>query len=220
MGPTLRGSHQVSNRCVRSLFMVPVAVLVAILGVTMVLAATRWTVRPGGPVSIKSGRFTLTDTTTGATESCQSSALGGALKSGSALPGTSIGSITTVGFTGCSLPPLGPPFILRARDLPWHLNLLSYNATTGVVTGNLSHLQIRFSFPSCTAVIDGTSGVASDGTVKFSYSDRTGVLRLRTSGGNLHSYNVKGCAGLINTGDSATISATFTVSPKQSITSP
>jgi hypothetical protein len=139
----------------------------------------------------------------------------------SGLPGTGIGSITTVGFTSCLLPPLGPRFTLRARDLPWHLNVLSYNDATGVVTGSLSHLQIRFSsFVSCTAVIDGTSGTASDGTVKFSYSDRTGVLQVRATGGNLHFYNVQGCAGLTNTGDSASISATFTVSPKQAITNP
>jgi hypothetical protein len=145
----------------------------------------------------------------------------GTLKSGSGLPGTGIGSITTVGFTSCLLPPLGPRPTLRARDLPWHLNVLSYNDATGVVTGSLSHLQIRFSsFVSCTAVIDGTSGTASDGTVKFSYSDRTGVLQVRATGGNLHFYNVQGCAGLINTGDSASISATFTVSPKQAITGP
>jgi hypothetical protein len=73
---------------------------------------------------------------------------------------------------------------------------------------------------SCTVVIDGTSGTASDGIVKFSCSDRTGVLQVRATGGNLHFYNVQGCAGLINTGDSASISATFTVSPKQAITSP
>lgn len=110
------------------------------------------------------------------------------LKSGSGLPGPGIGSITTVGFTSCLLLPLGPRFALRARDLPWHLNVLSHNDATGVV--------------------------------KFSCSDRTGVLQVRATGGNLHFYNVQGCAGLINTGDSASISATFTVSPKQAITSP
>jgi len=45
-------------------------------------------------------------------------------------------------------------------------------------------------------------------------------IKLLTTGGNLHFYNVRGCAGLIGTGDSATISATYTVSRKQAITSP
>jgi hypothetical protein len=207
------------RRYVRSLVVVAAAILAAILGVTTVLAATTWTVGPGGPVSMKSGKFILTDTTTGSAPTCQSSALSGRLKGGSGLPGTHIGSITTARFTGCSTP-FGPGFTLQARDLPWHLNVLSYNATAGVATGSLSHLQIKFLFPSCTAVIDGTSGTASDGIVKFRYTNSTGRLKLLTIGDNLHFYNVQGCAGLIRTGDSATISATYTVSPKQAITSP
>jgi hypothetical protein len=79
---------------------------------------------------------------------------------------------------------------------------------------------MELTFPGCTAVIDGTSGTASDGTVKLRYTNSTGRLRLLTTGGNLHFYNVRGCAGLVNTGDPATISARFTVSPKQAITSP
>ena len=208
-----------SRRYARSLVAAAAAILAAILGVTTVLAATTWTVRPGGPISMKSGKFILTDTTTGSAPTCQSSALGGTLKSGSELPGARIGSITTARFTGCSTP-LGPGFTLQARDLPWHLNVSSYNATTGVVTGSLSRLQIKFLFPACTAVIDGTSGTASDGIVKFRYTNSTGRLKLLSTGGNLHFYNVRGCAGLIRTGDSATISATYTVSPKQVITSP
>lgn len=208
-----------SKQHARSLFAVAVAVLAAILGVTPVLAATSWTVRPGGPISMKSGKFILTDTTTAQALTCQSSALSGTLKGGSGLPGTGIGSITTVGFTNCS-GPLGFRFTLQARDLPWHLNFSSYNATAGVVTGSLSHLQMKLSFPGCTAVIGGTSGTASDGSVRVRYTNSTGVLQTRAAGGTLHFYNVRGCAGLVVTGDSATISATSTVSPKQTITSP
>jgi hypothetical protein len=209
----------VSKQYARSMSAVAAAVLAAILGVTPVLAATLWTVRPGGLMSMKSGKFVLKDTTTAQALTCQSSALSGTLKGGSGLPGTGIGSITTVGFTNCTSP-LGFRFTLQARDLPWHLNFSSYNATTGVVTGSLSHLQMKLSFPSCTAVIDGTSGTASDGSVRVSYTNSTGVLQTRTAGGNLHFYNVRGCAGLVVTGDSATISATSTVNPKQTITSP
>ena len=88
------------------------------------------------------------------------------------------------------------------------------------MTGSISHLQMKLSFTGCTAVIDGTSGTASDGSVKVRYTNSTGVLRTRTTGGTLHFYNVRGCAGLVVTGDSATISATYTLSPKQTITSP
>jgi hypothetical protein len=197
---------------------VAAAVLVAMPGMTMVGGASTWTVRPGGPVSMKSGRFTLTDTPTGTALSCQSSALSGTLKGGSGLPGSGIGSITTVGFMRCFTPIGG--FTLQARDLPWHLNFSSYNAATGVAAGSLSHVRIKLLMPNCAAVIDGTSGSASDGIVKVGYTDSTGLLQARTTGGNLHFYNVRGCAGLIRTGDSVTISAKFTVSPKQVITSP
>jgi hypothetical protein len=207
----------VNRRYARSLLAVPAAVLVPILGVTTFPAAATWTIRPGGAISAKSGRFVLTDTTTGEAPTCRSSALTGTLVGGSGLPG--IGSITTVGITHCSSP-LGFGFTLQARDLPWRLNLSSYSATTGVVAGSLGHIQLKLSLPSCTAVIDGTSGTASDGIVKFRYTNGTGVLRTRTAGGNLHFYNVRGCAGVVNTGDSATISATYTVSPRQTITSP
>jgi hypothetical protein len=198
---------------------VAAAVLAAMPGMTTVSGAATWTVRPGGPVSMKSGRFTLTDTTTGSALSCQSSALSGTLKGGSGLPGSGIGSITTVGFTHCSTP-LGPGFTLQARDLPWQLNFSSYNAATGVAAGSLSHVRIKLLVPDCDAVIDGTSGSASDGIVNVRYINSTGVFQARTTGGNLHFYNVRGCAGLIRTGDSATISARFAVSPKQVITSP
>ena len=69
-------------------------------------------------------------------------------------------------------------------------------------------------------MIDGTSGTASDGAVKVSYTNSTGRLKLLSTGGNLHFYNVMGCFGLINSGDAAALSATFTVSPRQAITSP
>jgi hypothetical protein len=198
---------------------VAAAVLVAMLGVTTASGATTWTVRPGGPVSMKSGRFTLTDTTTGAALSCRSSALSGTLKGGSGLPGSGIGSISTVGFTQC-ITPNGPGFTLQVRGLPWHLNFSSYSAATGVAAGSLSHVKIKLVVPDCTAVIDGTSGSASDGIANVSYTNSTGVLQARTTGGNLHFYNVRGCAGLIRTGDSAAISAKFSVSPRQVITSP
>ena len=47
-----------------------------------------------------------------------------------------------------------------------------------------------------------------------------GKLTLVTSGGSLHIYNVSGCFGLINSGDAATFSGAYSLSPKQTITSP
>jgi hypothetical protein len=211
----------VGTRYARSVLTVTTAVVAALFGVTTVLAATTWTVRPGGPVSLKSGRFMLKDTRSGVSLTCLSSTLGGTLKSGSGLSGSTIGSMAAVTFTGCSVP-LGPGFTLRARDLPWHLNFSSYDATTGVVTGSISHFQMTLSFAGgiCTAAIDGTSGTASNGNVKVTYTNSTAKLKALTTGGNLHFYNVKGCFGEIATNDPAAIAATYTVSPRQTITSP
>jgi len=40
------------------------------------------------------------------------------------------------------------------------------------------------------------------------------------TGGNLHFYNVRGCIGLVITGDPLTVSANYALSPRQAITSP
>ncbi len=193
------------------------AVLAATLGATPALAATTWTIKPGGAITATSGKVTVTDTKTGPF-TCQSAAASGTLKHGSGLHGSHAGSLSAAGFTSCSGPG-GQKFSLQATDLPWHVNLSSYNAATGVVTGTVSHIQIKLTGAGCTAVIDGT-GTVSDGKVAFQYVDSTGRFRVLATGGNLHYYDVSGCLGFINNGDPVTLSATYTVTPKQAITSP
>src|SRR5215471_19900288 len=139
-GPACGGRWPVAIRYARRMVAVPAAALAAVLGATPVLAAATWTVQPGGPVSLTSARFTLKDTKTGAILRCPGQ-MSGTLKSGSGLPGTGIGSITAAGFPQCGggLPP--KPDVVAAA-LPWHLNVISYNATTGVVIGRVSHVRI------------------------------------------------------------------------------
>jgi hypothetical protein len=70
-------------------------------------------------------------------------------------------------------------------------------------------------------VIDGASATAADGRVAFRYTDSTGQLKLLTGSSNLHYYDVSnGCLGIVKDRDPATLSATYTVTPKQAITSP
>jgi hypothetical protein len=209
-----------STRYARPLVAAPATVLAAVVGVTTVLAAATWTVRPGGPISLTSGQLAVRDPSTATVLSCTSSHVSGTLKHGGGLSGTGTGSVTSGSFTHCN-GPLGLPFTLTATDLPWHVNLSSYNATTGVVTGNLSHAQLKLAGPSCRAVIDGTSGTASDGTIRFTYTTSTATLTVLPNGGNLHFYNPSGgCGGLFTGGDPATISGKLSVRPKQTITSP
>jgi len=212
-----------SNRYARVLVAGGAAVLVAALGGPAALAAATantWTVRPGGTITATAGSLTLTDTRSGVSDTCASSTMSGPLKAGSGLPGSGIGSVSKAGYRCCGH--ICSPD-LAIHGLPWHLNLVSYDAATGVSRGTISHLKIAFvSYPdiSCHAVVNGTSGSTPDGVVTVTYANQTGQLKILTHGGTLHWYHVSDCTGLIHNGDSATLGATFTVSPKQDITSP
>lgn len=210
-----------SSRCARILAAGGAAVLVASPGVTTALAATAttWTIQPGGTITATATRFTFTDTTTDNRIPCRSSTASGTLKSGIGLPGSHAGSLSTVSIATCS-GASGPNYTLRPGALPWHVNLSSYNAAKGVARGTISHLHIALTGAGCSAILDGTGATADDGHVTFKYADSTGQLTVLTTGSNLHFYNVTGCLGLVNTGDPATLSATYPVTPKQAITSP
>jgi hypothetical protein len=195
------------------------AATAAVIGLSAApaFAATTWTVSPGGAITGKSGTTTLKDTTTGNSLSCKSSATSATLKSGSGLSGTGLGSITKVTFATCT-GPLGLTFTVTSNDLPWKLNATSYDSTTGVTTGTITGIDATLSGPSCSAEVDGTSAGSHTGKVKGTYTNSTGKLKILASGGNLHIYDVSGCAGLINSGDASTFTATYTVTPKQTIT--
>jgi hypothetical protein len=197
------------------------AALAATLGATAALAATTWTIKPGGAVTATGANVVSTDPKTGSNWTCQSVTLNGNLHSGSGLSGSGAGSISAVTFTRCTNPldvTSRVVFTLTATDLPWHINLSSYS--NGAVTGSISHLQMQLGGPGCKAVLGGSSATAIDGHVRFSYTDSTGRLKILTTGGNLHFYNVTGCAGLWNNNDPLTVSGAFPMSPKQKITSP
>jgi hypothetical protein len=184
-------------------------------------AAKTWTISPGGAITAKAASATLEDTTTSTSLGCTSSAVKGTLKSGSGLAGAAAGSLTGFGLSGCSAD--GTAVTIKPGHLPWSLNLVSYNATSGVTTATITgfHLAISVAALGCTAEVDGTAASAHDGTIKVTYSDKTHKLKTLTTGGNLHLYDVSSsCLGVVNSGDSATISATYTVHPAQTITSP
>jgi hypothetical protein len=210
-----------SNRYASILTAGGAMVLLAAPGTPAALAAATantWTVQPGGGIKAAAGSLRLTDTTSsGVSDTCTSATMSGTLKAGSGLPGSGIGSISKAAYRGCGL--LGSRD-LAPRGLPWHLNLLSYDAATGVSRGTVSHLKIAFSIIGCSAVVNGTSGSAPDGVVAVTYANQTGTLKILLHGGTLHWYHVRGCAGLVHNGDTATLSATFAVSPQQDITSP
>jgi hypothetical protein len=179
--------------------------------------AATWTVKPGGAITAKTTKTTLKDTKTGNSLTCTSSTAKATLKKGSGLSGTAIGSITSVTFGGCS-GPLGLTFTVKTSHLPWKLNATSY--ASGVTHGTITGIHATLTGPSCSATVDGTSATANNGKVSVTYTNSSGALKVLTTGGNLHIYKVSGCAGLIGSGDASTFSATYTVTPKQTITSP
>jgi hypothetical protein len=181
------------------------------------LAAATWTIRPGGAVTLGLVTATIKDTTTAATITCKRGHLTGKLKSGRGLNGTSAGNITGGAIDGCAGP--GPlNWTITLLGLPWHINLISYDGSTAVVRGTVSHMEISAAGPGCSFVIDGTRGGASNGMVKFTDSDRTHQVKI--SGGNLHIFTVNGCSGLVAGGDPVSLTASFTLAPAQAITSP
>lgn len=179
--------------------------------------AATWTILPGGGVMAMPGKATFKDVATGSIFTCQSVSMTGTLKSGSGLSGPGAGSISAVTFTNCTSP-LNLRLPLKATALPWHMNLSS--ESHGTVTGTIGHIRITENGPGCAFVIDGTGATARDGHVTFHYADGTGKLQVLTTGSGLRYFAVQGCAGLFHSGDADTLSVTFTLSPKQAITSP
>jgi hypothetical protein len=83
----------------------------------------------------------------------------------------------------------------------------------------LTKIHGSLSASGCSATVDGTGAAAHNGKVKATYTDGTGKLKVLAAGGNLHLYNVN-CFGVINNGDSVNFTSTYTLTPKQTITSP
>jgi hypothetical protein len=190
------------------------AALAVSLSATAAMATT-FTVSPGGAVSA-SGKGQVKDTKTGTVAKCTSIKMSATLKKGSGLAGAGIGTISSGSFTGCTIATVS--VTVATQNLPWKLNAVSYNSTSGVTTGTITGIRLLATAPGCSATLQGTT--ATNGKVKVTYSNSTGVLKLLGSGGNLTAANVSGCFGLVANGDPQHASGSLTVSPKQKITSP
>jgi hypothetical protein len=184
-------------------------------------AAKTWTISPGGTITAKAKKATVSDTTSGNSLTCSSTTMTGKLKKGKKLAGAAAGSVSAFTISGCKAE--GASVKVTASHLPWKLNLVSYNKAKGVTTATLTGLHIKLSVAAlgCSGTVDGTKATADNGKITVTYTNKTGVLKTLTTGGNLHLFNVtSGCLGVINTGDKATISASYAVTKKQKITSP
>jgi hypothetical protein len=182
-------------------------------------ATPTWSVKPGGAATAKAGKTVLVDTKTKNKLTCAALTSKVTIKKGHHLAGAGIASITSLTFSHCS-GPLGISFTVKSTHLPWKLNAVSYNKTTGVTTGTITGIHAALSGKPCTAQVDGTGATKNNGKVKVTYSNKTHKLTVLAGGGNLHIYKPSGCLGLINAGDPSQFTAVNTVSPAQTITSP
>jgi hypothetical protein len=172
-------------------------------------AADSWTVTGGGNFTGTSTNTLLTDNSTGTQLTCTKSTATGSAANASGRTGAGIGSISAVTWTSCS-GPIGITFTVQAQNTPWALNAVSYSS--GVTTGTLTGVKAHISGAGCTADFGGsTNGSAATLNVKYSNSSHT-LTVLGT--GNLHAWNVSGlCLGLINSGDSASYTGDYVLSP-------
>jgi hypothetical protein len=194
------------------------AASVVALAAAPALAATTWTVKPGGSFTAKAGTTTITDTTLKLPVTCTSSAIKGKLKAGSKLSGTGLGTVSSIAFTNCAS---GELSLTLTGTMP--LNATAWNATKKVATMTITKIHGTFTVSaiSCTATIDGTSATAKNGMVTATFTNGTDTLKVSATGGNLHLYNVSsGCtsgAGIHNK-DAVNFTGSYKVSPKQTIT--
>jgi hypothetical protein len=198
------------------------ATTAAVIGVSAGIAAAvaiTFSITPGGAITAAAGTTTLKDTNTGSVLTCTSSASTATLKKGSGISGASLGSISKLTFSNCT-GPLSLKFTVTNSGFPWTLSGASYNSGTGVTTGHISGIKSSLVGGPCSLTVGGTTA-GSKGKVKVTYTNSSGKLKVLTTGGNLHVFNVSsGCAGLINNGDATVFSGTYVVTPKQKITSP
>jgi hypothetical protein len=179
-----------------------------------------WQSAPGGNVSAKAKKVTLTDTATGTVIACAPSAMSGTFKFGQQLPLAGIGSFSSVTLETCTGSG-GTKFTVAtsaSASHPWLLNAQSWDATTTNTTMAISGIMASINGSGCSATVAGPSSTAS-GTVEatsaidaFTFAD---TLSVSPSDGTLHAWNVSGCSGLFNAGDALILTATYMVTPSQ-----
>jgi hypothetical protein len=197
----------------RTVAVLAAAVTIGLSG-TPAMAATSWTITPGGSFTGLATTFQISDPATHTTITCNSATIGGTLKSGSGIPGAGAGSITSVNFGTCTAQN-GAPFDIAAANLPWSINLSSF-PVGDEPTGTIKGIQISSLGPLCKAIFQASNGAAA-GMAPFGFDDSTDTLTVGTAD-NLLVSNLSSCTGYFVPGDSIQTSANFVLMPRQSIT--
>jgi hypothetical protein len=186
-----------------------------------------WTITPGGDTTATTTVVTLSDPATGGSLSCANGdartddaddewAVGFSSSGNPIYNPHALGPVDEMTYAPC-VSPAGAPATLTGNNLPWQLHGTSYLASSGVTKGTVKKVNLTLDGDGCSAIIESASPT-TPGTIKFTYTNSTATLNLLTTGGNLEFSDVSGCSGVFNDGDPATISASFTLDPAQTIT--
>jgi hypothetical protein len=216
-----KGVRAIRNRFGKALIMsAGAAAIIGMAAAPAFATAATWSVKPGGAVTGAAGKTTVTDTSKGLSVPCTSSSAKGSLKSGHGLAGAGIGTITSLAFKGCAVGTIAVSVTITGK-MP--LNATAYNGTTKTASMTITKIHGTFSVSAigCSATLDGTGAAAHNGMVKAQFANGTDTLKVLASGGNLHLYNVSsGCGGAVSSGDAVNFTASYKLTPKQTITSP
>jgi hypothetical protein len=199
------------------------ASLIALAGPAQAGTTGTWTVSPGGNVTASLAPLTKAiakDPSRGTQAVCSTASGSGVAQSGSGLSGTGIVSINSLSTSNC-IGPGNAAVNITMNNTPYSMNAVSYNASTGVTTGNVTGIKATYNNPvdGCVATITGPGGAG--GSVNGTYTNST--HRLAASGGStlvVNTVNSSCSPSQIQVGDPITLTITLVVSPGQTVTSP
>jgi hypothetical protein len=164
-----------------------IAAVLVLAATSAAVAATTWTVSPGGSwtAPLSSGAtFVIQDGVIGTTVTCVSSTLEGAFTAGSGQSGN-LGAITSVSPGTCTGPG-GSAYTVAANASsadPWLVGAVAYTASTGVTNGDLGSgsasatgVAITLTGAGCTVVLGGTTTLRA--YLIFDYQNGSGRLSI------------------------------------------
>jgi hypothetical protein len=187
-----------------------------------------WTVKPGGKFRGQVGNdnfWGILDVRTNQEIRCTADASAWSMqlrfKKGTGLSNP-IGRVRSLSFPRPCFPGHMGPVTLSAAGTPWGIRALRFNPSGEITNGRITHVHLALSGPHCSAVLDGSSATANDGTSPFVYNNEL-PNTLQTGGrfrGNLHVYRVTGCNSMLHSGDVVRLFMGYDLNRALTVTSP
>jgi hypothetical protein len=175
-----------------------------------------WTVTPSGPATGSALDFKIIDAVTGQGIVCTNASLSGTWQSGNVTGGPALGTMTGGLLGGCEIGIY--PVTVSSTFSAWRIYPTAYNSPIMALVVN--GVTFGFRGPGCSGTVAGTTSSSAPGQVTGTHSNLTHKLTLGTSS-QLRYWNVAGCGALVGSGDdNASLTATYTLTPALTITSP